>query len=319
MANSSHPKIQHYVPQFLLSNFASEESQVVCFDKQTRRVFQPNVKNVAAEKWFYDFVDGDPSHSLEAKISELETRNAAIINDKLLTSRTVRSLNDDDLIWVALFIAAQLIRTRSFRQLVRNMSDQVEQTMTRRGIDPTKIENYKSLSSEHSAREFALYYFGTNVKAFAPLLLDKVWILYESKGEFVISDNPVGLQNTLNPSTLYGTIGLAVKGIEIYLPLSSDFTLGLFCKDTFRMFSSYFEKHRELLDMHGKYELRNFVNSVRRKLPYMCTKDNVVNLNSVQIKSAERFLFSRKRDFGLAEQMLRDHPEIAVGPRLEMV
>ena len=56
------PKAQHYVPQVYLRNFAIQrknEFYIYCFDKVTRKIFKSNVKNVAHQTGFYDFMTSD--------------------------------------------------------------------------------------------------------------------------------------------------------------------------------------------------------------------------------------------------------------------
>src|SRR4029453_17497765 len=64
-------------------------------------------------------------------------------------------------------------------------------------------------------------------------ILDKTWLLFETDAAtpFYISDNPVAMQNLVErrgPGR--GNLGLSVRGIEIYLPISSLMTLGFFCR-----------------------------------------------------------------------------------------
>ena len=61
-------------------------------------------------------------------------------------------------------------------------------------------------------------------------LLSKAWYLLETRPEhpFYVSDNPVVLENR-NDFGVYGNIGLAVPGIQIYLPLSSTLMLAMYC------------------------------------------------------------------------------------------
>src|SRR5699024_1203978 len=60
------------------------------------------------------------------------------------------------------------------------------------------------------------------------ILLEKSWILFETTKEnpFFISDNPVTLYNSINKD-VRSNLGIALEGIEIYIPLSSTITLGL--------------------------------------------------------------------------------------------
>ena len=49
-----YPKIQHYVPQFLLRRFVDAEGKLHVFDKRESKQFHTtNVRNVAAEKALY--------------------------------------------------------------------------------------------------------------------------------------------------------------------------------------------------------------------------------------------------------------------------
>jgi hypothetical protein len=50
-------KLQHYVPQFYLRSFASEGGKtprIWCYDKARQKAFKTNIKNVAAERNFYE-------------------------------------------------------------------------------------------------------------------------------------------------------------------------------------------------------------------------------------------------------------------------
>ena len=68
------PKLQHYVPQLLLSRFADDRGQVRTYDKQTKKYFLQNLKNAAAENHFYrlEFGDKPPSNEFERLMSTCE-------------------------------------------------------------------------------------------------------------------------------------------------------------------------------------------------------------------------------------------------------
>ena len=53
-------ELQHYVPRFLLKNFAKgKKPQIFVYDKSNDKQFKTNIKNIAAETGFYDIkVDG---------------------------------------------------------------------------------------------------------------------------------------------------------------------------------------------------------------------------------------------------------------------
>jgi hypothetical protein len=117
-----------------------------------------------------------------------------------------------------------------------------------------------------------------------------------------------------------GNLGLAVRGIEVYLPLSANFTLGFLC-------SSIAEK---VLDGHSKATtLRQYTDveiPAAERIGYLADAiryghavpslpQNVDFGNSLQVASAERFVFSATPDFQIAEAMLEDNPDLARGPR----
>jgi hypothetical protein len=314
----NHPKNQHYVPQFLLRNFCKADGATVCcFDKQTGRSFETNTRNVAGEKWFYDLVDGEPDLSLEGPMADLEGASAKIINDKLLKDKTVRSLSAKDRDTIALFVAIQMLRTKSIRETAKQIDSLMEKVLMEGRPEGAPIPGFTRIRTDSQAREFALGLL-SQAGDLVPYILNKVWLLYESRSQFILSDNPVGLQNTVNKSDIVGTLGLGVRGIEVYLPLSVDLTICFLCKDTFIDFANYFDRYHDRLEREGRFEHRNFVNRVRRKLPVSCIPENITNINSIQVISAERFLFSNADRFDLAKEMISAEPRLRYGRRLTM-
>jgi hypothetical protein len=81
-----------------------------------------------------------------------------------------------------------------------------------------------------------------------PYFLNKEWVLFDAPkgGSMYISDNPVALQNEVDHGP-YGNLGLAVRGSEIHVPLSSALTIGLLCPTLIEPFRRSAENFR-LLD-----------------------------------------------------------------------
>lgn len=48
---------QHYVPQTYLDSFSDKKHQCYVYDKKNKTLFQPNIRNVLAIRYFYDFPD----------------------------------------------------------------------------------------------------------------------------------------------------------------------------------------------------------------------------------------------------------------------
>lgn len=81
----------------------------------------------------------------------------------------------------------------------------------------------------------------------------------------------------------------------------------------------YYIENKEMLDDYGRFQLRNYVVKIRRKIPFDCISENVINLNSLQVSFAERFVYSSTDNFELASEMITDNDKIRKGPRMELM
>ena len=52
--------------------------------------------------------------------------------------------------------------------------------------------------------------------------------------------------------------------------------------------------------------------------PLPCEPDNVMRINSLQVKNAERFVMSKTNDFALAQRMIADNEKFRGGQRMTM-
>lgn len=309
----SYTKNQHYVPQFILKNFCYTDDYTFCFAKKENKIFTPNVRNIASESFYNDLENGVQDYSYEPLLTEIEDK-AALGIKKLITERTIRSLNNTDFEDISLFIAIQVLRTKNIREEMWHMNNEIAKILRESGAEPDKVKNFYEFKSEKEVKEASLYNLRIASDLY-PILRKKKWILYTSDEQFITSDNPVTRQNTINEDSLRGTLGLGSKGIEIYFPLSPSLTLCLFCEESFLDIQLKHEMFREKLESQGNYETNNFINSVRRKIPIKCSMDNVVNINSLQVIFSERFLFSRSNDFNLAQEMILENDKLKHGIR----
>src|SRR5690242_955941 len=65
---------QHWVPQFLIRQFADEDGRVFRFDIQTEKVTKPPPKHAASDKGFNEFEINGKSVSFEDHLEKVETR-----------------------------------------------------------------------------------------------------------------------------------------------------------------------------------------------------------------------------------------------------
>lgn len=288
---SSIPKVQHYVPQFVLRNHCKgRKDHLWTFDKQQLKVFQSNIRNLASASRFYDSESADGRVSLEPTLGVIESAAKPLIAE-LLKRRRLDVWSAADREKIALFLAVQHLRTQAMRDMQLDMDNALRarlanESMTdefRRWLgEPSKDENKKIMLD-----------LLADAHGFAPHFYDKVWFLLssESSATFFIGDHPIALNNQRRDE-LRGTLGLAVPGIEIYFPVSPTLTLGLLSPE---------------LGVH----MRRGASDPDAAL--ICSAENVAYQNSLQVVHASRFVYCIENDFALVSQMLTDNPSFGRG------
>ncbi|MFD1062077.1 DUF4238 domain-containing protein [Winogradskyella litorisediminis] len=276
---NNHVKNQHYVPQFLLRNFSSSGQKFIwAFDKNEKynvrnQIKERAIKKVASEEYFYDQFKNSRVGSYEYALQNAEDISAPII-ERIIKTRSIENLTEDERRTLSFFITLQNLRTKGqLFQTEISMNNLSEQLKDKANMSIPKID--------HKKIWFSMLEQSTN---FYEFLMNKVWMLSESDGEFIISDNPVTLQNTTDRSEIRGTLGLDSYGIEIYLPISPSLTISLFCEKFFSQ---------------NGYEKKTMPN-------LKCEPENIENLNWLQIAYSERFIFSHKNEFELVKRILKN-------------
>lgn len=318
-----HPKRQHYVPQFLLRGFAIKgKGRVYAFDKQTGNVFEASLDRIANERAFYDIETPDGTASIEPALATLESTVAPIIA-RIREKLSLSQLTESDAVTLALFAMVQHQRTVNYRAKVRQLNTEMAEWLRKLGFDPKNVKGFKDFD-EDDLRAFSLLSVA-KAHEFVPHLLDKAWVLFQASPNtsFYIGDNPIAMQNRKDFG-FYGNIGLAVPGIEIYLPISADLTLAWLsesfiqeCEEAITLAEAM--KQEPTADAERVEHLANvartFLNTMEERRVVQCEEANVVNLNSLQVKYSERFLYSSEDNFDLARQMIADNSGLRIGPR----
>jgi hypothetical protein len=222
---------QHYVPKFILRNFLSDEAkeQVSVFSKRSGKGFVTSIRNVMAERRFHEFAIGDEFiASFEQGICRIEDMVLPVYR-KVLQSRRLDDTAEEKA-GLAVFIAFQMIRTRQQRQQFVDMEAQLKEHLTKHGGDIEDIDGYTPLTDERLTHEH-IEFIKHSIGEFAQIIAQKDFVLLEAAQgrSFYLGDNPVCLHNNEPRDPIFGNVGLAVKGVEIYLPLSADLMLAAWC------------------------------------------------------------------------------------------
>lgn len=326
MTKSSLPKIQHYVPQFILKNFCIDNtSQVFVFDKKQKRIFKTNIKNVAAENGFYDINIFDSKVSIEEGMGELETTGSKVIK-KILDNETLANITEYEKGILSYFIAAQFLRVKQKRITEMQLSDIVENQLRKMGVTPDEASGIypKSIGDIKMAH---IANMGDNILEFGPYFNDKTWVLFKAPKDtqYYISDNPVTLKNEIDYSPR-GNLGLLVTGIEIYFPLSSKFLLAMLCRSHEDKIQLGVQQLNTLLKF-GAFKpsgIQKGVISRMRKHKHafdtgeaiLSRKESVLNKNSLQVMYSSRFVFSKENNFYVAKKMIEENSEFQNPPKI---
>jgi hypothetical protein len=318
---------QHYVPQFILKNFASNPkgTQVWAFNKKTSKIFQANIRNVASEKGFYDVPINGKEFSFDATLTQLETYAAPIIK-KIVKEENLENLSPDNEVILAYFFAAQYARTRQPRIIFEDYLKKMQGVANGSTAEDDRPVQYEPLLTD-GAKEDVVRSLPNIILKLAPLFLDKTWILFKTtkKYPFYIADNPIALQNSLNPSNgPFGTIGLGVQGIEIYFPLSKLLTLLMLCSVTAEKNQKAYAEYKraesrapELARLLPDASLLERISEgIHTKRAVKIPHQQVERLNSLQVEYASELVFSSAEDFELAQKLIRFDSKYREGPLL---
>jgi len=331
-------EIQHYVPKLLLRNHRSNpdgkigSEQIWVYDKQTDKIFRPNIKNIASESGFYDFQRGEKTLSIEPHLSELESK-AAIPISKIIDNEALSTMSDDERQWLAAFAAVQFVRVETIRDGMRKAHEFMKQKILEMGGDPYNVVGFSPIG-ENEVKELSAFHIVDAIKHYVPHFLSKTWCLLQARENdpFYIGDTPVALFNekTFGP---YGNIGLALRGIEIYFPISSKLCLWITDPGNLQPIfesvagistdkseieklraSAALTRDKELkakLEAYDAAELRltTMTKSITQGSMLSYDPQVVMRANSIQIRWAGRFVMCAKRHFDLVERMIKDYPE----------
>lgn len=326
MSKNNIPKIQHYVPQFILKNFCiGNTAQIFVFDKLNGKVFKSNIKNVAAEKSFYDLQIKGISVTLELGLSNLEGESSTILN-KIKKDGSLTNISKRDRKLLSYFFATQFVRVPRIRENYKQINNLLISIIDRMGFDSKK--HPQILHNDGEIKTLSIAGMGEIVSKLAPSFYNKDWILSKAppNSSYYISDNPVTLQNLIDYGPR-GGLGIAVRGIEIYFPISGLYSIGMICKSYKEIIDDNFNKVNVLkklgidpqldIDKEKIMNMEKYKFCVETGVAFQSEHSNVINKNSLQVMYSSRFVFSNNDDFSLAKNMIKDYPEYRKPPKIQ--
>ena len=322
--SSKTPKKQHYVPQFLLKNFSyGKKYKIFAFDKAKVVSFGTCVRDSASENGFYNLTIDGETHTLEHKLSKLESICAEVIK-KICRDESFENLTNDDHMILCVFVTNILIRVKKQREFLWQLNTGIAEWLQNMGLDPNKVSNFNTLEKDDVNRQHVQF---TNEQVFdlsmqfyeKPIALLKA----PNGSNFIISDNPVTIYNHWNREDR-GNKGISVPGVEIQIPLSNKLCLSFICPS---LFADITEKLEFLANYKGRdLTLHNIdtsyakilICSIKEGKAVQLNKEQVKFSNSLQIADSLKYIYSDKNDFQLAKDMVLKNPNLANGKVMYM-
>lgn len=240
----STPRKHHYLPQFYLEGFKVDPQkgkkphiwQIEKSDDQTR--YCPAIEDTGCIRDFHtlDFTDEEPDHkSVEALLSKLESEQSALVR----AIRETKRIETSQIGPLSAFISLMRYRVPSFaghvetslRSVVLDTfkiryhagqfgspPPELQKMFDSKGIDESlqiSISNWKILSH--------MFEVGLAPESIG-LLAEYNYHVYSAEETtfFVTSDNPIALYHPNYEKIRPYGVGLAMKGVEVTFPLTSD-------------------------------------------------------------------------------------------------
>jgi hypothetical protein len=325
LINMGRPKKHHYVPQFLLRSFVTMDgTRLYVFDKRTDRVFLASVADVAAENRLYEFSFGDQTATIEPSLADFESKAAGVLRE-VLRNDNLADLTVYQRVVLSGLVAQLLLRSPQQRAVMRHINVKLRQRVWAMGTDPDLLPQLRVLD-KNEEKLFTASVLPDLMEQFIPVISEKAWILHSVPEDetLYISDNPVAMHNELK-FDLRGNVGLAVEGVEVYLPISRRRCLGMYCPSVRSEIEAAYEEYQRLsaagrqpLPPSPPEEAVRLLGAFRTGKCSSLPKVSIEFVNSLQVWNAERYVYSAVDDFALAREMLARNLKLRRGPRPEV-
>lgn len=202
----------------------------------------------------------------------------------LVDTEDMGGLSDADRYTIPVLVSHQHMRTRKFREIVKQAS---EHTLDH--VDDTRADVARDLvgpgTSEQGAKEWQTQLMANAIRGFADILYRMNWTLFvnETTHSLWTSDHPVAVFNPLYPEP-DPERGIERRGSKIHFPLSPDLVLGFFDLKAYPVLPNQQE---------------------------LAEKEHVDFQNKLQVGHSHRQVYAPMDGFGFAREMIEKHPEYA--------
>ncbi|WP_438033735.1 DUF4238 domain-containing protein [Sorangium sp. So ce204] len=227
-------KRQHYVPRMILRNFSKNGKRLSLFI-DGKRIDRASLRDQCQEDYFYG-----ADQVMEKSFAEEEGKMATFFGD--LAPERFAILRDEDVHRLKLFVAYQHARTRGAAEHLSKFTGAFAKQTLRDSLvlnKSTEIspEDLESVEIGIKGAQHEAIWLAAKTH---PILLDMnvKFITTARTPGFVIADHPVVAYNQFaehHPilSRYPTSTGMALKGLQLFLPLSPSMVLAVFDPSTY--------------------------------------------------------------------------------------
>lgn len=260
-------KKQHFVPQFYLKYFSSNKISLSVWDKESKKQYSSNVKDIATSNFFYDHEGLDSlsnSQTIEKYLGLHESEHSLVYN-KMISNLNIGNSNVCLLEIRAIlseFIALQLFRTPTGLRIIEDLNFILNSQLKEKGWQNKEWDEFHKNFNAKDQFNFGLI----NLHEKALVIFSKIWVVWKAHEEtkFITSDSPIS-----------NNIEQIENGFELFFPLSPDFGLSLFDR----------KKYEKYISMDGKI------------IPI--DKPHMIYYNDITYRNSERHSFSIDGNFNI--------------------
>jgi hypothetical protein len=319
-------QLQHYVPRFLLRRFGSGKKEWLhVFDKHKDVTFTSVATKLAAKNNFYDFEFMGEPMSIETTLSHVESKASKHIA-RIVKNRHLNINDPDERGELAAFFAIQMVRTPAVQATHSEIFNRMETWLRANGAPQEFFAPDHAVGNGENAERAMMARNILNApKDYGPALIDKDWLLMQTdkKHPYLIGDHPLTMHNMVEQKGR-GNLGIAVEGIELYFPFSPELALAIWCPSHHQMLTDSIQSFDRLTETfnsdrnwsNAKNEALAILEAIQSGKPLQSNPGNVEFFNSLQVATAERFVFSSNNDFSIVQEMIRTNPELQHGRRM---
>lgn len=221
-------KKQHYIPQFHLRKWSRDGKHIALFNKNNGICVNgvASIKNMAAKDYLYGKDD-----KIENYLGKIEARISPIY-DKIITSKSLSALSEEDVAYLLLHITLCNERTlgsaERFEDLVKATVKESIAIKQAHGqdldIDTSLIDDHVKIVNPCNMSMNAAFDLFPVISDLKMLLIRNT-----SNNEFVTSDYPAIKYNLWsNKRNLYSGWGLSSVGLMFFVPISPQFAILLY-------------------------------------------------------------------------------------------